>query len=691
MELTIEQALQQGVAAHKEGKLRDAERFYQAILQSQPKHPDANHNLGLIAVFGNKTSTALPLFKIALDANPKVEQFWLSYIEALIKGEQFENVKLVIEQAKKQGLAKEKIKAFEVQLKSATEVGNTDSAEPSQQQVSTLLEYYQNGKYGDAEQLAVFLTKRFPTHPFSWKVLGAVFKQTGRQSKSLSAMQKSAQLAPHDAEARYNSGIVLQELGRLDEAIASYTQSIALKSDYAEAHNNLGNTLNKLGRLNEAEASYRQVIALKPDFTEAHNNLGNTLQGLDRLKEAEASYARAITLKPDYAEAHSGLGVTLKELGRLGEAEASYRQAIALKPDYAEAHSNLGNTLKELGRLDEAEANLKRAIALKYDYAEVIYNLSTVQSYMDNLEGEIVSLQAILQIDSHNYGLRAGVNLAICHFLNGNFADSKKNLLAAKEITGKTSPEFKNGKVYWRYLSSILSWHEEKSLDFCNLKTDKTLHVIGESHSLGCHNLLVKSSGSDVLCRAKLIKGCKQWHLGNSTRNQYKNQFESAFYSIPKLSEVLLVIGEIDCRLDGGILKHKRKFPEKEIEEIILTTVENFLTYVAKTNSGCRHNIIIQGVPCPNINIGKCTEEELTQLIEVIKRFNYELEYESKEKGFEFIDVYRLTDRGDGFSSGKWHIDSIHLSPEGFLEAWSKKEKQSVSSKESIKQAKKLA
>ena len=34
MELTIEQALQQGVAAHREGKLQDAERFYRAILQS---------------------------------------------------------------------------------------------------------------------------------------------------------------------------------------------------------------------------------------------------------------------------------------------------------------------------------------------------------------------------------------------------------------------------------------------------------------------------------------------------------------------------------------------------------------------------------------------------------------------------------------------------------------------------------
>jgi hypothetical protein len=50
MELTIEQALQQGVAVHKEGKFEEAERLYRAILQSQPLHPDANHNLGVIAV-----------------------------------------------------------------------------------------------------------------------------------------------------------------------------------------------------------------------------------------------------------------------------------------------------------------------------------------------------------------------------------------------------------------------------------------------------------------------------------------------------------------------------------------------------------------------------------------------------------------------------------------------------------------
>ena len=110
MELTIEQALQQGVAAHREGKLQEAERLYRAILQSQPAHPDANHNLGVIAVSENKPDVALPLFKTALEVNPKIEQFWLSYIEALIKEKQFDNAKAVLEQAKQQGVSEERSK-----------------------------------------------------------------------------------------------------------------------------------------------------------------------------------------------------------------------------------------------------------------------------------------------------------------------------------------------------------------------------------------------------------------------------------------------------------------------------------------------------------------------------------------------------------------------------------------------------
>ena len=101
MQLTIEQALQQAVAAHREGKLNEAEKIYRAILQSQPNHPDANHNLGLIAVSLNQIESAIPLFKTALDVNPNIELFWLSYVEALVRAERLKDAKRAIKKAKK--------------------------------------------------------------------------------------------------------------------------------------------------------------------------------------------------------------------------------------------------------------------------------------------------------------------------------------------------------------------------------------------------------------------------------------------------------------------------------------------------------------------------------------------------------------------------------------------------------------
>ena len=88
MELTLDQALQKGVEAHKAGKAQEADQYYTAILKAQPKHPDANHNMGVLAVGVGKVQEALPFFKKALGSNTSNAQFWLSYIDALIKLDQ---------------------------------------------------------------------------------------------------------------------------------------------------------------------------------------------------------------------------------------------------------------------------------------------------------------------------------------------------------------------------------------------------------------------------------------------------------------------------------------------------------------------------------------------------------------------------------------------------------------------------
>ena len=292
MEPTIEQALQQGVTAHKEGKIEEAERLYRAILQSQPEHPDANHNLGVLAVSVNKADAALPLFKIALEANPKIEQFWLSYIDALIKEKQFDNAKQVFEQAKQQGVDADRLNSLEAQLSPKTQIENVNSASPSQQQLSNLLEHYQAGRLDDAEKLATSISQEFPKHQFAWKVLGAVLEATGRKSEAVEANQTAVALSPQDAEAHSNLGNTLKELGRLDEALASYTQAIALEPDLAEAHSNLGiifaingdygSALNTMEKAHNIEPKSRKFILLLSILKsrQSHSNNGTLLGGL---------------------------------------------------------------------------------------------------------------------------------------------------------------------------------------------------------------------------------------------------------------------------------------------------------------------------------------------------------------------------------------------------------------------------
>ena len=120
----------------------------------------------------------------------------------------------------------------------------TISLEPNKHELLDLLEHYQNRRYVDAEKLALLLTNKFENHPFGWKVLGAIFNQTGRLSEGLIACQKSALLEPKNPE----------------------------------AHNNLGNTLQKLERLKEAEEEEFKGKSLLSYFTELER--GNTRLGV---------------------------------------------------------------------------------------------------------------------------------------------------------------------------------------------------------------------------------------------------------------------------------------------------------------------------------------------------------------------------------------------------------------------------
>ena len=541
MELTIEQALQQGVAAHKKGQVEEAERLYKAILNSQPAQPDANHNLGVLLVSINKTDAALPLFKVAVETNSKVDQFWLSYIDALIKAKQVENAKQVLEQAKNQGVAEDKLDILKTQLNSLNTTGNVYSANPPQKLLSRLLEHYQSGRLGDAEILALSITRDFPNHNFSWMILAAVFKAIGRNTEALNANQTAVELSPQDAEAHSNLGVTLQELGRLNEAEVSLRQAIVLKPNYPEAHNNLGNALKEQGRLDEAEASYRQAIVLKPGYANAHSNLGATLQELGRLDEAEARYIQAIALKPNYAEAYSNLGVTLQELGRLEEAEESLKHAITLKPDFALAHYGLTKVLYNMSYKDSALESIKKA------------------NVIDPKSKDFSLLLSVLQARKARENTAEGVK---------NTITSDCLIIPASKIL-ELNRSVEQELITYLYSRKLLDLDKEKDPSFGDTRGSK-YDLFEDNHpriqklEIDLHSILSKAFNSDIFIKDSFfsIFGAG----GGTTRHQHvdKNDKDSTF-SLAKQKYALvyyLSVGDQDCT-EPGFLKFYE--PSEEI------------------------------------------------------------------------------------------------------------------------------
>jgi tetratricopeptide (TPR) repeat protein len=283
MELTLDQALQKGIEAHKAGRAQEADRYYTAIIKANPKHPDANHNMGVLAIGVGKVQEALPFFKTALETNPSKAQYWLSYIDALIKLDRKTDAKILFDQAKSKGAKGDgfdKLEKSLVGLEKVAEVNaiSQKSQEPPKNQLKSIASLNTQGQHNQALNQALQLQQQFPKSFNLFNIIGAANKSLGKLDDAIVAYQKALSIKPDLAETYYNMGNALKGKCKLDEAIGAYNKALAIKPDFAEAYNNMGNTLQEQGKLEEAIEAFNKALALKPDYAAAILNTTELLK-----------------------------------------------------------------------------------------------------------------------------------------------------------------------------------------------------------------------------------------------------------------------------------------------------------------------------------------------------------------------------------------------------------------------------
>ena len=287
----LQAELNRGLEFHLRGQFAEGEKIYRSILKTEPKHFDAAHLLGVIALLRGQFEAAERQIGLAIRINPNVAPSHSNRGNALRGLKRFEEALACYDKA--------------IALK--------------------------------------------PDYAEAFNNRGAVLHDIERFTEALANYDRAIALSPDYASAFNNRGNTLKVLERFDEALASFDKAIALKPDYAAAFSDRGAVMHDLKRFEEALASCDKAIALNPDYASAIGGRGNALKELGRLDEALTCYDRAIALKPDYAEAFNNRGAVLHDLNRLEEALASYDKAIALKPNYAIALDNRGHCRLLLG------------------------------------------------------------------------------------------------------------------------------------------------------------------------------------------------------------------------------------------------------------------------------------------------------------------------------------------------------
>ena len=521
MQLTIDEAIRKGVEAHKAGDIQEADRYYTAILKVQPKHRDANHNMGVLAVGVGKVEEALPFFKVALEADASVAQYWLSYIDALIKLDRLVDAKAVFDQARGSGFEGDGFDKLEERITSQDQP-QSDSQEPSQDKVQPLIELYNQKKLQQVLDAAENLLNQYPYSGVLHNIIGTTNQSLGKLDEAIDAYNKAISINPDYAEAYNNLAATLKKKGNISKSIEAYKMALSIRPDYAHAYSNLGNALKDQGKLNEAIDVYKKAISINPDYSQAYNNMGNALKNQGKLSEAVEVLNVAVAIEPEYADAHNNLSVVLREQGKLQEAIKASKRALSIKPDSAEAYNNMGNTLKDQLKPAEALEAYNSALSIKSDFAEAYNNIGALLNEQGKLEDALLAFEKAIVINPdyadvyNNMGgsLReqGRIDEAIDAFkkvisINPDHESAKHMLSSLSGDTPKTAPK--------QYVESLFDGYAAK---FENSLTGN----LGYNIPGLITNLLVELSRSKSL-GSVLDLGCGTGLLGSEIKNYCSN------------------------------------------------------------------------------------------------------------------------------------------------------------------------
>jgi len=248
----IRDAMSEAVAAHQQGRLRDAEKIYARVLKAVPDQFDALNLLGTVKAQQGHIGEAHRLFAAAVKANPMAPQG-------------LSNLGQALHALKRSGEALDYIDKARALA--------PDDVNILYQHANVLLSLDRPGEaLAEFQAVLAQMPQHLPQHVEARINCGLAQAACGFSEQALADFDAALALAPGHPGASYNRGVALIKLGRYEEAVTANDAALAVEPGHLTAWLNRGKALAQLNRYDEALASYGEVLAVKKDHADAHFN-----------------------------------------------------------------------------------------------------------------------------------------------------------------------------------------------------------------------------------------------------------------------------------------------------------------------------------------------------------------------------------------------------------------------------------
>ena len=346
VQVLLAQTMALALDRHRAKDLSQAEELYRAVLSLAPDHPDANHNLGAIAVECGQFLAAVPFFQTALQATPKNRQYWVSLVDALMQAGENELAADILEDARRAGLAPAAVEEMverlvNIAVHAAWQSKPVQGRMPPQSQIREITRLFDEQRFEEVLTLGRKMTRQYPQCAMGWKSLSAALMRLDRSDEAIEPMQRALALHPGDVDMLSNYGLARSVKGDMVQAEVLLRRAVRHAPKFKQGWFNLAIVMRAQARLQDAEKAYLSCMDAGGEESRALLNLAILLGEMNRFAEAEARARRSIELEPTQAQAHVSLGMLLKDQGRLPEAMEVLRHALEVDPKDQAAHSCL--------------------------------------------------------------------------------------------------------------------------------------------------------------------------------------------------------------------------------------------------------------------------------------------------------------------------------------------------------------